>query len=93
MGIRETFQMSTPRACELELLLENKEEDVINYDAVDKTLTLSLGEIKAPDEEPTSRGFRCVLRCSTFFKTVILLIGANAAAGRHCGRMLAQAGS
>ncbi|CAI5746329.1 unnamed protein product [Peronospora destructor] len=57
MGVPEIFKLSKTRTLELELLLENKREDVINYDTVDKTLTRSVGEIKAPDEVPTSCGF------------------------------------
>ncbi|POM58485.1 Metal Ion (Mn2 -iron) Transporter (Nramp) Family, partial [Phytophthora palmivora] len=52
-----TSGMPKTRASELDLLLGDEVEDVANYDAVDKALALSVGEIQTPDEEPTTRGF------------------------------------
>ncbi|KAL4117488.1 hypothetical protein PRIC2_011479 [Phytophthora ramorum] len=49
--------MPQTRASELDLLLGDDVEDVTTYDAVDKAIALSVGEIQAPDEEPTTRGF------------------------------------
>ncbi|KAL3659200.1 hypothetical protein V7S43_015778 [Phytophthora oleae] len=57
MGIAVTTGMPKTRASELDLLLGDEVEDVASYDAVDKALALSVGEIQAPDEEPTTRGF------------------------------------
>ncbi|KAG6611977.1 Metal Ion (Mn2 -iron) Transporter (Nramp) Family [Phytophthora cinnamomi] len=52
-----TSGMPKTRASELDLLLGDEVEDVASYDAVDKALALSVGEVQAPDEEPTQHGF------------------------------------
>ncbi|KAG2814754.1 Metal transporter [Phytophthora cactorum] len=57
MGTSVASGMPKTRASELDLLLGDEVEDVASYDAVDKALALSVGEIQAPDEEPTTRGF------------------------------------
>jgi guanylate kinase len=41
---------------ELDLLLEGT--DTSSYEAIDKTLSTSIGEVEAPDETPTTRWFR-----------------------------------
>jgi hypothetical protein len=58
MGTAATSGMPKTRASELDLLLGDEVEDVASYDAVDKALALSVGEIQAPDEEPSTHGFR-----------------------------------
>ncbi|RLN37891.1 hypothetical protein BBJ28_00007419 [Nothophytophthora sp. Chile5] len=49
--------MPKTRASELDLLLVDDGEDVESYDAVDKALALAVGEVQAPDEAPSTRGF------------------------------------
>lgn len=48
---------SKTKVSELSSLLGDDAEDVSSYDAVGKALVLSVGEVQAPDEKPTTRGF------------------------------------
>ncbi|GLE05319.1 hypothetical protein PINS_up014332 [Pythium insidiosum] len=47
---------STAENSELDLLLQGN-TDAKSYDAVDKLVTLSVGEVETPDEEPTTQWF------------------------------------
>ncbi|CEG42329.1 metal ion (mn2-iron) transporter family [Plasmopara halstedii] len=57
MGIAATSRMPKTNASELDLLLGDEAGSASRYDAKEKALVLSVGEIQAPNEEPTTHGF------------------------------------